>query len=371
MCASWNARTQGGGRPPRGGLRPLLLTRPCSGSPWTSSSNTTSVGLRNLSPHGRVAPGTGGDGKGRGLAERSPQLRVLSSRTLPGSGAPGARPPESPRRPWLTVLRAAGLAHPRGTSGRVHPVSFPSQALTSAFGALTTPLSVYGACTQEDTPLPWTPTHHTPNVRSWVFYPSRHPLEDGVPCLCPSRSSQSWARLGQRGQTHARLLPGLQDWPLPHQPLTSPATTGRPAGLAAHHNHPEALRTLTQCHCSHLCVGEGDAGSAETPRAKGTESRSMSSTAQAPYGPVHKDGCSMGARRSGEWPWPSGRPLVPSLLLDATLVLLSAPNASKHLFPDLQLKSVLLMEIPKHSLNYQWFLQMAGSDPVPFTGNPY
>lgn len=28
------------------------------------------------------------------------------------------------------------------------------------------------------------------------------------------------------------------------------------------------------------------------------------------------------------------------------------------------------MEIPKHSLNYQQFLKMAGSDPVPVTGNP-
>lgn len=28
------------------------------------------------------------------------------------------------------------------------------------------------------------------------------------------------------------------------------------------------------------------------------------------------------------------------------------------------------MEIPKHSLNYQQFLKLAGSDPAPLMGNP-
>lgn len=121
---------------------------------------------------------------------------------------------------------------------------------------------------------------------------------------------------------------------------------------------------------------------AETPRAKGTGSPNEAPpyptrhTARpprphAPQRPPHGRALPWVQRwGSGEWPWLWGQHVVPSLLPDATLVLVSAPNVSEHLFPDLQSESVLLMEIPKHSFNYQPFLRTASSDPVPFTGSP-
>lgn len=114
-------------------------------------------------------------------------------------------------------------------------------------------------------------------------------------------------------------------------------------GLAALQNHPEVLRTLTQATVEPLTLrawgrGHRPSGHAEGQRGRVTkrglsprQTRSTSSTDHVPYGALHTDGwCGAGGLA---WLW--GQHVVPSLLPDAALVLVSAPNASERLLLDL------------------------------------